>query len=151
MNIQLQSHYFNSVWPIFIYSTDFRGHDEACGVLSCCCHLHSAGRYLQTFAHAEGCVLGCSPAGGTMLTCCVCPSDVSMKRLVFPTETSDSYVEMIPLKPLALTQFTLCMRVATELQGKREIILFAYRTQYFDALNFWRELDGRYMLWSSGF
>lgn len=85
-----------------------------------------------------------------MLTCRVCPSDVSVKRLVFPTASSDSYVEMTPLRPLALTQFTLCMRVATELQGEREIILFAYRTQDYDALNVWRELDGRWVPWSSG-
>lgn len=67
-----------------------------------------------------------------------------MKSLVFPSESSDSYVEMTPLKPLGLNAFTLCMRVATELAGEREIILFAYRTQDFDELNVWRESDGRY-------
>lgn len=74
-----------------------------------------------------------------------------MKSLVFPIETSNSYVEMTPLKPLRLTAFTLCMRVATELQGEREIILFAYRTHDYDELNVWRELDGRYMSWSYAF
>jgi len=62
---------------------------------------------------------------------------------VFPQETSTSYVEMVPLKPLALKAFTLCMRVATELKGEREVILFAYRTHDYDELNVWRELDGR--------
>ncbi|XP_035511275.1 pentraxin fusion protein-like [Morone saxatilis] len=72
------------------------------------------------------------------------------KTLVFPTETSTSYVEMTPLKPLSLSAFTLCMRVATELSGEREIILFAYRTQSFDELNVWRELDGRLSFYLSG-
>lgn len=66
-----------------------------------------------------------------------------MKSLVFPTETSNSYVEMVPQKPLAMRAFTLSMRLATELTGEREIILFAYRTANFDELNVWRELDGR--------
>lgn len=65
------------------------------------------------------------------------------KSLVFPTETSTSYVEMVPQKPLSLNAFTLCMRLATELSGEREIILFAYRTESYDELNVWRELDGR--------
>ncbi|XP_047427069.1 pentraxin fusion protein-like isoform X2 [Mugil cephalus] len=74
----------------------------------------------------------------------------TMKSLVFPSETSTSYVEMVPLKPLTLTSFTLCMRVATELSGEREVILFAYRTQDFDELNVWRELDGRLSFYLSG-
>ncbi|XP_073349817.1 C-reactive protein-like [Pagrus major] len=57
---------------------------------------------------------------------------------------------MVPLKPLNLKAFTLCMRVATELSGEREVILFAYRTQDYDALNVWRELDGRYSFYLSG-
>lgn len=69
--------------------------------------------------------------------------NATTKSLVFPTETSTSYVEMVPQKPLSLRAFTLCMRLATELSGKREIILFAYRTQHYDELNVWRELDGR--------
>ncbi|XP_031174688.1 pentraxin fusion protein-like [Sander lucioperca] len=68
---------------------------------------------------------------------------VSIKTLVFPSETSTSYVEMVPQKPLNMRAFTLCMRVATELTGRREIVLFAYRTQRADELNVWRELDGR--------
>uniref|UniRef100_A0A8P4GRE4 Pentraxin family member n=1 Tax=Dicentrarchus labrax TaxID=13489 RepID=A0A8P4GRE4_DICLA len=63
---------------------------------------------------------------------------------------STSYVEMTPLKPLNLSAFTLCMRVATELSGEREIILFAYRTQHYDELNVWRELDGRLSFYLSG-
>ncbi len=42
------------------------------------------------------------------------------------------------------------MRVATELQGEREIILFAYRTQGYDELNVWREKDGRLSFYLSG-
>ena len=62
---------------------------------------------------------------------------------MFPEETSGSRVELTPAKPLSLDAFTLCLRFATELKGQREIILFAYRTQYFDELNVWREKDGR--------
>ncbi|ROL42973.1 Pentraxin fusion protein [Anabarilius grahami] len=65
------------------------------------------------------------------------------KVLLFPTKTDSSYVKLTPEKPLSLTAFTLCMRVATELQGEREIILFAYRTTSVDELNMWREKDGR--------
>ncbi|KAG7238958.1 hypothetical protein INR49_030509 [Caranx melampygus] len=75
---------------------------------------------------------------------------VTIKTLVFPTETSNSYVEMVPLKPMNLRAFTLCMRVATELSGKREVILFAYRTEDFDELNVWRELDGRLSFYLAG-
>ncbi|XP_040919354.1 pentraxin fusion protein-like [Toxotes jaculatrix] len=75
---------------------------------------------------------------------------LTTKSLVFPAQTSTSYVEMVPLKPLNLRAFTLCMRVATELRGEREVILFAYRTQYFDELNVWRELDGRLSFYLSG-
>ena len=62
---------------------------------------------------------------------------------MFPEETASSLVELTPAKPLSLDAFTLCLRFATELKGKREVILFAYRTQYFDELNVWRETDGR--------
>lgn len=68
---------------------------------------------------------------------------VTIKTLVFPRESTSSYVEMVPKTSLSLKAFTLCMRVATELSGKREVILFAYRTQNDDELNVWRELDGR--------
>ncbi|KAF1379944.1 hypothetical protein PFLUV_G00181330 [Perca fluviatilis] len=57
---------------------------------------------------------------------------------------------MVPLKPLNLGAFTLCMRVATELTGECEIILFAYRTQDYDELNVWRELDGRLSFYLAG-
>ncbi|TNN65764.1 Pentraxin fusion protein [Liparis tanakae] len=77
-------------------------------------------------------------------------SSAALRSLVFPQETSTSYVEMIPLKSMDLQAFTLCMRVATELKGKREVILFAYRTQEIDELNVWRELDGRLSLYMSG-
>ncbi|CAN9505035.1 unnamed protein product [Ophioblennius macclurei] len=75
---------------------------------------------------------------------------VSVRSLVFPSETSTTYVEVTPLKPLSLNAFTLCMRAATELQGQREVILFAYRTQNHDELNVWRELDGRLSFYLAG-
>lgn len=67
------------------------------------------------------------------------------RSVVFPARTSDSYVELVPLKPLELSAFTLCMRVAIELSGDLETILFAYRTRDYDELNVWRELDGRWV------
>ncbi|CAG02244.1 unnamed protein product, partial [Tetraodon nigroviridis] len=82
--------------------------------------------------------------------CTALAEGVSVKSLVFPTATSNSYVEMAPLKSLRLSAFTLCMRVATELQDEREIIFFAYRTPDFDELNVWRELDGRLSFYLSG-
>ncbi|XP_061079326.1 C-reactive protein-like [Conger conger] len=72
------------------------------------------------------------------------------KALVFPTETDNSYVTLTPQKPLELKAFTVCMNVATELKGEREVILFAYRTSGFDELNIWREKDGRYSFYLSG-
>ena len=67
----------------------------------------------------------------------------SGRSLIFSEQTADSYVEMLPKKPMNMTAFTLSMRVATELSGQREVILFAYRTRYHDELNVWREVDGR--------
>ncbi|KAJ8344726.1 hypothetical protein SKAU_G00289190 [Synaphobranchus kaupii] len=54
------------------------------------------------------------------------------------------------MKPLELKAFTLCMKVATELKGKREVVLFAYPTGHTDQLNVWRELNGRYSFYLSG-
>ncbi|XP_074513458.1 C-reactive protein-like [Sebastes fasciatus] len=78
-----------------------------------------------------------------ILVSVVLAGGVTIKTMVFPSETPTSYVEMVPQKPLNMNAFTLCMRVATELSGEREVILFAYRTADFDELNVWRELDGR--------
>ncbi|XP_030592068.1 pentraxin fusion protein-like [Archocentrus centrarchus] len=75
---------------------------------------------------------------------------IRIKTLVFPTETCRSFVEMVPQKPLKLTAFTLCMRVATELSGRRGIILFAYWTKDYDELNVWLELDGRLSFYLAG-
>lgn len=75
---------------------------------------------------------------------------VTIKTLVFSTATNTSYVEMIPQRPMNLRSFTLCMRVATELSGRREVILFAYRTGSYDELNVWRELDGRLSFYLAG-
>ncbi|CAJ1075579.1 pentraxin fusion protein-like [Xyrichtys novacula] len=69
------------------------------------------------------------------------------KILVFPEPSVNTYAVMTPLKPLNLKAFTLCMRVATELSGYREVILFAYRTKDHDELNVWREKDGRLSLY----
>ena len=67
----------------------------------------------------------------------------SIKTLVFPSQTSTSYVELVPQKAMKLNAYTMCMRLATELSGNRKVILFAYRTGPCDELNLWRELDGR--------
>ncbi|MED6234359.1 hypothetical protein ATANTOWER_027872 [Ataeniobius toweri] len=75
---------------------------------------------------------------------------LAVRSVVFPSETSNSYVEMTPKNPLTLKAFTLCMRVATELSGEREIILFAYRTPDHDELNVWRELNGTLSFYLSG-
>uniref|UniRef100_A0A3Q4GUE4 Pentraxin family member n=1 Tax=Neolamprologus brichardi TaxID=32507 RepID=A0A3Q4GUE4_NEOBR len=75
---------------------------------------------------------------------------VPIKTLVFSTATNTNYIEMIPQRPMNLTAFTLCMRVATELSGRREVILFAYRTGSYDELNVWRELDGRLSFYMVG-
>ncbi|XP_070779405.1 C-reactive protein-like [Enoplosus armatus] len=83
-------------------------------------------------------------------TSTVLAGSTAIKTLVFPSETSTSFVELVPQKPLNMGAFTLCMRVATELSGEREIILFAYRTRHYDELNMWRELDGRLSFYLSG-
>ncbi|XP_016314345.1 pentraxin fusion protein-like [Sinocyclocheilus anshuiensis] len=67
---------------------------------------------------------------------------LSGKVLLFPTKTRTSFVKLTPEKPLNLSAFTLCMRVSTELQDEREIILFTYRTHEVDELNVWRRKDG---------
>uniref|UniRef100_A0A3P9J1B2 Pentraxin family member n=1 Tax=Oryzias latipes TaxID=8090 RepID=A0A3P9J1B2_ORYLA len=67
--------------------------------------------------------------------------DRSTQTVIFPTQTSTSYVEMTPKKDMTLRAFTLCLQVATELSGEREIILFAYGKRD-DELNVWREQNG---------
>ncbi|KAF3699751.1 Pentraxin fusion protein Precursor [Channa argus] len=83
-------------------------------------------------------------------TSTVLPGAVTIRNLVFPAESDNSFVELVPQKPLNLAAFTLCMRVATELQGSREVILFAYRTRHNDELNVWRESDGRLSFYLAG-
>ncbi|CAK6983685.1 pentraxin fusion protein-like [Scomber scombrus] len=68
---------------------------------------------------------------------------VPIKSVVFPRATNTDHVEFTPLKPLNLRAFSLCMRVATELTGQREVIFFAYRTPDADELNLWRLNNGR--------
>ncbi|XP_065114869.1 C-reactive protein-like isoform X2 [Paramisgurnus dabryanus] len=72
------------------------------------------------------------------------------KVFMFPKKSDDSYVRLVPQKPLSLTAFTLCMRVAPRLHAPREVILFAYRTLHFDELNVWIEKDGRISFYLSG-
>ncbi|RXN21785.1 pentraxin fusion -like protein [Labeo rohita] len=69
------------------------------------------------------------------------------KMLVFPSKSSSSYVKLTPDKPMSLSAFTLCMRVAADLRDWRDIILFAYRTPDTDELNVWKEKDGRFSLY----
>ncbi|XP_065114877.1 C-reactive protein-like [Paramisgurnus dabryanus] len=76
------------------------------------------------------CVLPLASAGG-----------LANKVLLFPQKTDYSYVKITPVKPLHLTAFTLCMRVATELQGQRELVLFSYRMPEEDELSVWIEKD----------
>ncbi|CAL8353118.1 unnamed protein product [Arctogadus glacialis] len=69
------------------------------------------------------------------------------RSLVFPEQTSTSFVELTPAKPLSLNAFTLCLRLATEqFNERREVILFHYRTQDTDELTLWRLNDGRLKL-----
>ncbi|XP_069510554.1 pentraxin fusion protein-like isoform X2 [Ambystoma mexicanum] len=70
--------------------------------------------------------------------------------LVFPEATDSSYVILTPEQSRIIRAFTLCMRISTNLPEGREILLFSYRTQYFDALNLWREKDGRLGFYMSG-
>ncbi|XP_067233988.1 C-reactive protein-like [Chanodichthys erythropterus] len=73
------------------------------------------------------------------------------KLLLFPTKTDTSYVKLTPEKPLNLTAFTLCMRVAMEPQSWRpQIILFAYHTPQYNELKVRRERDGRVSFSFSG-
>ncbi len=68
------------------------------------------------------------------------------KMRLFPTKTDTSFVKLTPEKPLSLSAFILCMRVVTELQDARQIILFTYHTLEVDELNVWSEKDGRVAL-----
>ncbi|XP_063077254.1 C-reactive protein [Engraulis encrasicolus] len=85
-----------------------------------------------------------------VVTLCSASKGLGGKVLLFPYETDFSFVKLTPQKPLGLSAFTLCMRVATELTGERQIILFAYRTSDYDELNVWRERDGRVSFYLSG-
>ncbi|XP_066539295.1 C-reactive protein-like [Hoplias malabaricus] len=65
-----------------------------------------------------------------------------------------SYVKHVPLKPLSLSAFTLCMRISVDprvvdAEG-RETILFAYRTKDFDELTVWQEKGQLSFYMSSG-
>ncbi|KAJ8251267.1 hypothetical protein GJAV_G00219140 [Gymnothorax javanicus] len=68
------------------------------------------------------------------------------KALVFPSRSANSYVSLSPQKSLDLKAFTLCMNVAADIKGWKNVILFAYRTRECDELNIWRKTDGSYSL-----
>ncbi|CAJ1075581.1 pentraxin fusion protein-like [Xyrichtys novacula] len=71
----------------------------------------------------------------------------TMKTLVFPEESDDSYAVVGPQTTLNLGAFTLCMRVATELRGRREFSLFSFRSVDHDEMGVWREKDGSLSLY----
>ncbi|XP_036437133.1 pentraxin fusion protein-like isoform X1 [Colossoma macropomum] len=70
-------------------------------------------------------------------------SGLTDKGLFFPKPSDNSYIKLIPQKPLNLEAFTLCMRLSVDPtvvnQDNRETILLAYRTQDYDELNVWQE------------
>ncbi|XP_056438458.1 C-reactive protein-like [Gadus chalcogrammus] len=73
------------------------------------------------------------------------------RSLVFPEQTSTSFAELTPAKPLSLNAFTLCLRFATELfNERRDVILFTYITPDADELHLWRLNDGRLKLVLNG-
>ncbi|XP_075039889.1 C-reactive protein-like [Mixophyes fleayi] len=69
------------------------------------------------------------------------------KVLVFPSQGIQDYAVLHPREPIDLSEFTLCLRVATELSGQREVILFSYFNNQGDGLNVWRELNGQLSLY----
>ncbi|XP_060778644.1 C-reactive protein-like [Neoarius graeffei] len=75
----------------------------------------------------------------TLLLLLPLASAYNRKVFLFPSESDTAHVRVTPKKPLNLQAFTLCMRVATELNSRRETILFAYRTEEADELNVWQE------------
>ncbi|XP_073447656.1 uncharacterized protein [Aquarana catesbeiana] len=86
-----------------------------------------------------------SPPSGIIETV-VTREGLSGKSLVFLEEGVQDYAILHPSVPIDLTQFTLCLRVSTELSGRREIILFSYHNDR-DELNVWREVDGKLSLY----
>ncbi|XP_043919562.1 pentraxin fusion protein-like [Protopterus annectens] len=72
-------------------------------------------------------------------------SGLHQKSVIFPEPTNYSYVILNPSKPLELTAFTLCMRVAVE--QTRETIIFAYCKANRDEFNVWREKNGTYSVY----
>ncbi|XP_077323573.1 uncharacterized protein LOC143958005 isoform X2 [Lithobates pipiens] len=68
------------------------------------------------------------------------------KSLVFLEEGITDYAILHPSVPIDLTEFTICLRVSTELSGHREVLLFSYHTDR-DELNVWREVDGTLSLY----
>ncbi|XP_073719692.1 C-reactive protein-like, partial [Misgurnus anguillicaudatus] len=64
------------------------------------------------------------------------------KVLLFPQKTNNSFIAITPEKPLNLTAFTLCMRVATDLQGNTAGILFTYSMFIANEFHVWIDKDG---------
>ncbi|XP_040210448.1 pentraxin fusion protein-like [Rana temporaria] len=71
---------------------------------------------------------------------------LSGKSLMFLEEGVQDYAILHPSVPIDVTEFTLCLRVSTELSVRREIALFSYHNDR-DELNVWREVGGRLSLY----
>ncbi|XP_043919560.1 pentraxin fusion protein-like [Protopterus annectens] len=127
-----EEYVFNFAHPLFF-------HSFICQRCKQCCHYHDdlKRRTKEDLGHLHP----RSQSGKY-------PTGLRQKAFVFPEPTANSYVILNPSKPLQLTAFTLCMRVATE--ETDETIIFAYRTQYYDELNLWRERNGTYSIYFSG-
>ncbi|KAM5147986.1 uncharacterized protein ACMZJ9_011622 [Mantella aurantiaca] len=78
------------------------------------------------------------------------PANLTGKHFLFPNESSTSYIELSPALPLALKEFSLCMKVSLDVPKNRETILFSYRTLFYDALNLWLEATGQLGFYMSG-
>ncbi|XP_064421536.1 C-reactive protein-like [Latimeria chalumnae] len=73
---------------------------------------------------------------------------LSKSALIFPVKSSTSYVRLYPDKPMDLSTFTLCMRLASDLTLGRDVILFSYHSHsYGDDLSIWYEKSGRFSLY----
>ncbi|XP_075998790.1 C-reactive protein-like [Genypterus blacodes] len=82
-------------------------------------------------------------ASAILLLSMAVEGQMKTRSLVFSRATSTSYAEMVPMRKMNLKAFTLCMTVATELTGRREVLLFEYRTKHRDEMALWRLKDGR--------
>ncbi|XP_044150492.1 uncharacterized protein LOC122938780 isoform X2 [Bufo gargarizans] len=72
------------------------------------------------------------------------------RYFLFPEESVTDYVLLTPNRPMSLTSFTLCMKLALNVSENRETILFSYRTLFYDELNLWQESNGNVGFYMSG-